>query len=288
MTTTQNNRVLGKPVADKIMAEAGERAAQIIKQTGIAPCLATVLVGEDPSSHTYIRMKHNRCKQAGIESRHFHLDDSTTTEQLVAKITELGADELVHGILLQHPVPDQVDERAAFEVIPVSKDVDGVTYGSFARMWFDESGGFPSCTPAGIIGLLDACEVSLKGKRAVVIGRSPILGKPMAGLLLARHATVTICHSRTEDLPSVVREADLVVAAVGIPNFVKGDWLKPGCVVMDAGYNPGNVGDVDFESCAPVASLITPVPGGVGPMTLAVLMNQTTLAAAAQLNLSGI
>jgi len=286
MSITQDNKILGKPVAATIMEQTIAHVKKIKSQTGVTPCLATVLVGEDPASHTYIRMKLNRCEQAGIASRHIKLDDDTTTQQLVTLITELGNDPTVNGILLQHPVPSQVDERAAFEAIPVSKDVDGVTYGSFSRMWFNESGCFPSCTPQGIMLLLQSAGVQLKGKHAVVIGRSPILGKPVAGLLLAEHATVTICHSRTEDLPSIVKLADIVVAAVGIPEFVQGDWLKPGAIVMDAGYNPGNVGDVHFESAQKVASLITPVPGGVGPMTLAILMQQTALAAAQQLGVT--
>ncbi len=286
MSNTLDNKILGKPVADSIMQTTAARVANIKAKTGKTVCLATVLVGEDPASHTYIRMKHNRCEQAGIASRHIKLDDSTTTEQLVATITELGADPDVHGILLQHPVPKQIDERAAFEAIPVAKDVDGVTYGSFSRMWFDEPGCFPSCTPQGIMLLLESANIDLSGKHAVVIGRSPILGKPMAGLLLAKNATVTICHSRTKDLPQMVKQADIVVAAVGKPEFVQGDWLKEGAIVMDAGYNPGNVGDVHFDSAAKVASLITPVPGGVGPMTLAVLMQQTSLAAAQQLGVT--
>lgn len=268
------------------MQQTAARVADIKARTGVAPCLATVLVGEDPASHTYIRMKLNRCEQAGIASKHIKLDDTTTTQQLVDTITALGNDPSVHGILLQHPVPHQIDERQAFEAIPVSKDVDGVTYGSFSRMWFDEPGCFPSCTPQGIMLLLESAGINLSGKHAVVIGRSPILGKPMAGLLLAKHATVTICHSRTRDLPALVKQADIVVAAVGKPEFVKGEWLKPGAIVMDAGYNPGNVGDVHYESAAKVASLITPVPGGVGPMTLAVLMQQTSLAAAQQLGVT--
>jgi methylenetetrahydrofolate dehydrogenase (NADP+)/methenyltetrahydrofolate cyclohydrolase len=248
-----------------------------------------VIVGGDPASQTYIRMKHNRCARVGIDSEHLALPESIGTDGLVARICALGDREDVHGILLQHPVPAEIDERAAFEAIPVQKDVDGVTYGSFARMWFGEAGGqrgVASCTPEGIVRLLDAYEVPLPGARTVIIGRSPILGRPLAGLLLARHCTVTICHSRTVDLPGVVRDGDIVVAAVGRPRFVQGDWLRDGAVVMDAGYNPGNVGDVDFESCLPRARLITPVPGGVGPMTLAVLMEQTARAAADQLGVA--
>ncbi|MDX6291578.1 MAG: methylenetetrahydrofolate dehydrogenase / methenyltetrahydrofolate cyclohydrolase, partial [Kribbellaceae bacterium] len=184
------------------------------------------------------------------------------------------------GILLQHPVPAQIDERAAFEAIDPSKDVDGVTMHSFAAMAFGEP-GFRSCTPAGIMRLLDAYGVRASGVHAVVIGRSPILGKPVGMLLLAADATVTYCHSRTRNLPEIVATADIVVAAVGKPNFVRGSWLKPGAVVVDAGYNDGNVGDVHFEEAARVASLLTPVPGGVGPMTIALLLEQTVNAAAA-------
>ncbi len=271
----------GKPVAEAILERCGRRVAAMKQRTGVQPCLATVIVGDDPASHTYVKMKQNRCQRVGIASRHVALAAQTTTAQLVSRIHELADDAAVHGILLQHPVPKQIDERAGFEAIPVAKDVDGVTYASFARMWFGQA-ELASCTPAGIMHLLDAYDVPLRGCEAVVIGRSPILGKPMAGLLLDRHATVTICHSRTTDLPQVVGRADVVIAAVGKPKFVQGDWLKPGAVVIDAGYNPGNVGDVDFDSCAARASKITPVPGGVGPMTLAVLVEQTVIAAARQ------
>ncbi len=278
-TSPQPVLIEGNAVANQILDRAAARAKAIRDKTGVQPCLATVIVGDDPASHTYVKMKRNRCARVGIDSRLIELSARTTTGELVANITDLGNDARVHGILLQHPAPNHIDEREAFEAIPVGKDVDGVTYASFARMWFGQA-AFASCTPGGIMRLLDAYDVPLKGAEAVVIGRSPILGKPMAGLLLERHATVTICHSRTQDLPQVVRRADVVVAAVGRPNFVQGQWLKPGAVVIDAGYNPGNVGDVDFESCAKVASKITPVPGGVGPMTLAVLVDQTVTAAA--------
>jgi methylenetetrahydrofolate dehydrogenase (NADP+)/methenyltetrahydrofolate cyclohydrolase len=227
-------------------------------------------------------MKRNRCAKAGITSRHVPLPAETTTEELVAAITALSEDPEVHGILLQHPVPAHIDERAAFEAIAPGKDVDGVTMHSFAAMGFGEP-GFVSCTPGGIMRLLEEYDVDLRGKHAVVVGRSAILGKPAGMLLLAKDATVTYCHSRTVDLPSIVRQADVLVAAVGKAELIRGEDLKPGVVVMDAGYNEGNVGDVHFESAAAVASLITPVPGGVGPMTIAVLLEQTVLAAAAQL-----
>jgi methylenetetrahydrofolate dehydrogenase (NADP+)/methenyltetrahydrofolate cyclohydrolase len=192
----------------------------------------------------------------------------------VTVIESLSADEGIDGILLQHPVPTAVDERAAFEAIAPHKDVEGVTKASFASMAFGLP-GFASCTPAGIMRLLDAYEVDPAGTHAVVIGRSPILGKPIGMLLLARDATVTYCHSRTVDLPAIVRTADIVVAAVGRPHFVKGNWIKPGAAVIDAGYNEGNVGDVAFSEAVSVAGLNTPVPGGVGPTTIALLMEQT-------------
>lgn len=281
----------GKRVAAETLAGAQRRVAEVVEKTGVVPCLATVLVGADPASVTYTQMKRRRCESVGMKSLKIELPEATTTAQLVGKITELGNDPAVHGILLQHPSPPHVDERAAFEAIPVGKDVDGVTYGSFAQMWFppegEDGGGFASCTPGGIVRLLDAYDVPIQGRHAVVIGRSAILGKPMAGLLLARHATVTICHSRTQDLGEIVKQADIVVAAVGRANFVQGGWVKPGAVVMDAGYNAGNVGDVDFDAVKDHAGMITPVPGGVGPMTIATLIDQTAVAAARQLGVEG-
>jgi methylenetetrahydrofolate dehydrogenase (NADP+)/methenyltetrahydrofolate cyclohydrolase len=268
----------GTQLAKDIVADATERAAAVTATLGRPPCLATVLVGTDPASVTYVRMKHNRCRAAGIDTRDLQLDETTSTEALVALIGGLSDDAAVDGILLQHPVPAAIDERAAFEAIAPWKDVDGVTMHSFAAMAFDEP-GFVSCTPGGILRLLDAYDVDILGSHAVVVGRSPILGKPVGMLLLARHATVTYCHSRTRDLPSIVQTADIVVAAVGKANFVRGEWIKPGAVVVDAGYNEGNVGDVAFEEAVERASLITPVPGGVGPMTIAVLIEQTVAAA---------
>ncbi|MFF4780538.1 bifunctional 5,10-methylenetetrahydrofolate dehydrogenase/5,10-methenyltetrahydrofolate cyclohydrolase [Streptomyces griseorubiginosus] len=268
----------GTALARRIVEETAERAADLTARTGRAPCLATVLVGEDPASVTYVRMKRNRCRTAGIESRHVALPGATTTEELVGTLRELSADPTVHGILLQHPMGAHIDERASFEAIAPEKDVDGVTFASFATMSFGLP-GFVSCTPGGIMRLLDAYDVDPAGKRAVVVGRSAILGKPAGMLLLARDATVTYCHSRTTDLSAAVREADIVVAAVGRPRLIRGQDIKPGAVVVDAGYNEGNVGDVDFDSAAERASLITPVPGGVGPMTIATLLEQTVTAA---------
>jgi methylenetetrahydrofolate dehydrogenase (NADP+) / methenyltetrahydrofolate cyclohydrolase len=270
--------MLGTKLAEEIVDRSAERAQAFERDTGARPCLAAVLVGEDPASATYVRMKRERCEQAGIESRLLALPAETTTEELVEAITDLSNDPAIHGILLQHPVPRQIDERAAFEAIPPEKDVDGVTMYSFAAMAFGLP-GFASCTPGGIMRLLDAHGVDPTGRHAVVIGRSPILGKPVAALLLSRDATVTVCHSKTTDLPKVVRSADIVVAAVGRPNFVRGEWIKPGAVVIDAGYNEGNVGDVAFDEALERVSFITPVPGGVGPMTVATLIEQTVEAA---------
>ncbi|WP_327397819.1 bifunctional 5,10-methylenetetrahydrofolate dehydrogenase/5,10-methenyltetrahydrofolate cyclohydrolase [Streptomyces phaeochromogenes] len=271
----------GTGLARRIVDETAKRVADLTERTGVAPCLATVLVGEDPASVTYVRMKQNRSRKAGIESRHVALSAGTTTAELIGTLTGLSADPTVHGILLQHPMGHHIDERAAFEAIAPEKDVDGVTLASFSAMSFGLP-GFASCTPGGIMRLLDEYDVDPAGKRAVVVGRSAILGKPVGMLLLGRDATVTYCHSRTADLSAVVREADIVVAAVGRPRLIRGEDIKPGAVVVDAGYNPGNIGDVDFDSARERASLITPVPGGVGPMTIATLLAQTVEAATRQ------
>ncbi|MBN1757185.1 MAG: bifunctional methylenetetrahydrofolate dehydrogenase/methenyltetrahydrofolate cyclohydrolase FolD [Chitinispirillaceae bacterium] len=241
---------------------------------GRVPLLATILVGEDPASAMYVKMKGNACARVGIDSRRIALPASTTTEELLATINNLNGDPEVYGILLQHPVPDQIDERSAFDAIDLEKDVDGVTCLGFGRMAMGER-AYGSATPAGIMKLLDHYDIELAGKRAVVVGRSPILGKPMAFMLLNRHATVTICHSRTKDLPSIIAEADIVVGAVGKPKFIQGAWIKEGAVVVDAGYHPGGVGDIDLETAIPRCSAYTPVPGGVGPMTIATLIMQT-------------
>ena len=268
----------GVRVANTILAQTHQRATAVATALGRKPCLATVLVGDDPASHTYVRMKTNRCRTTGLDSRSHQLSASATTSEVVALVRELSGDASVDGILVQHPMPHHIDERAAFEAIGPNKDVDGVTNASFAGMALSGR-GFQSCTPAGIMCLLDAYDVNVAGLRAVVVGRSPILGKPVGMLLLARDATVTYCHSRTVDLDQLVAEADVVVAAVGKPELIKGDWIKPGAVVIDAGYKPGNVGDVQYAEAAQRARLITPVPGGVGPTTIAVLLQQTVTAA---------
>lgn len=268
----------GIAVASQILSDTAVRAAQFAEIAGRKPCLATVLVGDDPASHTYVRMKSNRCRTVGLESQSHRLSQTSTTTEVVTLVARLARDNTVDGILVQHPMPPQVDERQVFEAITPMKDVDGVTGASFAAMALGDK-GFASCTPGGIMHLLDAYGVDPSGQRAVVVGRSPILGKPIGMLLLARDATVTYCHSKTADLASVVSEADIVVAAVGRPELIKGNWIKAGAVVIDAGYNPGNVGDVEYSAAARRARLITPVPGGVGPTTIAVLLAQTVDAA---------
>ncbi|AUS35708.1 bifunctional 5,10-methylene-tetrahydrofolate dehydrogenase/5,10-methylene-tetrahydrofolate cyclohydrolase (plasmid) [Rhodococcus qingshengii] len=268
----------GIDLAAQTLSRVTVGVAEFARSTGRRPCLATVLVGDDPASHVYVRMKVNRSQKVGIESRRIDLPNATTTIGLVAVLKALSADPTVDGILLQHPVPAHVDERAAFEAIDPIKDVDGVTRTSFAQMAFGEP-GFSSATPGGIMRLLEAFHVQVAGASAVVIGRSPILGKPVGMLLMAADATVTFCHSRTRDVAVAVKGADIVIAAVGRPEFVRGEWIKAGAVVVDAGYNQGNVGDVEFDAARERASLITPVPGGVGPMTIAVLLDQTLTAA---------
>jgi methylenetetrahydrofolate dehydrogenase (NADP+)/methenyltetrahydrofolate cyclohydrolase len=272
----------GRPLAKRIREAAAAKVQKIKDATGMAPTLATVIVGDDPASHTYIRMKRKRSEEAGMRSVHVELPLGTTTEQLITEIKRLADDQSVHGILVQHPVPAPIDKRAAFETIPVEKDVDGVTSATLGRVILGMP-AYASCTPRGIMRLLEEYAVELDGAHAVVIGRSPILGRPMSSMLINAQATVTLCHSRTRGLPSICRNADVIIAAVGKPRFVKGGWIKVGAVVIDAGYNPGLIGDVDFEGAIEPASLITPVPGGVGPMTIAVLIDQTTDAAAKQL-----
>ncbi|MDJ0868010.1 MAG: bifunctional methylenetetrahydrofolate dehydrogenase/methenyltetrahydrofolate cyclohydrolase FolD [Myxococcota bacterium] len=268
----------GKALAKQLEQELVARVQAIQRAGGATPILATILVGEDPASATYVRMKGNACKRVGMESVRVHLPEETTTEQLLARIDELNDDTNVHGILLQHPVPAQIDERLCFDRIGVDKDVDGVTTAGFGRMAMGEP-AFGSATPAGIMRLLDHYEIPLEGKRAVVVGRSPILGKPMAAMLLNRNATVTVCHSRTRDLPDVVREGEIVVGAVGRPEFIEGDWIRDGAVVVDAGYHPAKVGDVELSAVIERCAAYTPVPGGVGPMTIATLIAQTVEAA---------
>ena len=241
---------------------------------GYTPTLATILVGNDPASATYVKMKGNACERVGMNSLKVELPESTTTEELLNKIFELNNNPEISGILLQHPVPSQINERACFNAIDVNKDVDGVTCLGFGNMAMGEE-AYGSCTPQGIIRLLDYYGIETEGKHAVVIGRSPILGKPMAMMLLNKNATVTICHSRTKDLKAHVLIADIVVGAVGIPRFIKSDWIKDDAVVIDAGYHPEKCGDIELDGLADRCQAFTPVPGGVGPMTINTLILQT-------------
>ena len=265
----------GKYVAQLTEANLTERVAALKAKTGNrTPVLATILVGDDPASATYVRMKANACRRIGMESMAIELPASTKTNALLSQIEQLNANPDVHGILLQHPVPSHIDERAAFDMIALEKDVDGVTCLGFGRMSMGES-AYGCATPQGIMRLLEQYELSLSGLHAVVVGRSPILGKPMSMMMLQANATVTICHSRTRDLESHIRQADLVVGAVGRPEFIRADWIKDGAIVVDAGYHPGGVGDIELTPLVDRVKAYTPVPGGVGPMTINTLIMQT-------------
>ena len=263
----------GKSLA-KATEESIAKQVNDLNNKGISPTLATILVGQDPASETYVKMKRNTCARVGMKSIAVEMPDSTTTEELLIKINELNDDDKVHGILLQHPVPHQIDERLCFDAIDIEKDVDGVTCLGFGNM----SMGLPaygSCTPAGIMRLLEHYEIKIQGMNAVVVGRSPILGKPMAMMLLNKNATVTICHSRTQNIEDIIKKADILVGAVGIPRFIRHEWIKNNAVVIDAGYHPEKCGDIDLENIESKASAYTPVPGGVGPMTINTLILQT-------------
>ena len=241
---------------------------------GIKPTLATILVGSDPASETYVRMKRNTCKRVGMESIAVELPETTSTEELLNTIQQLNNDSNIHGILLQHPVPSQIDERKCFDAIDIDKDVDGVTCLGFGNMAMGID-AYGSCTPAGIIRLIEHYKLDIQGLNAVVVGRSPILGKPMAMMLLNLNATVTICHSRTRNIESIIKQADLIVGAVGIPKFVKTEWIKKDAIVIDAGFHPEKCGDIDLSEMDSISSAYTPVPGGVGPMTINTLILHT-------------
>ncbi len=264
----------GKSLSQSTEQELAERVLTIKNQKGFVPILATILVGSDPASSTYVKMKGNACERIGMKSLKVELDENTTTDELLLKIDELNSNPEVHGILLQHPVPGQINERLCFDAIDTRKDVDGVTSLGFGKMAMGEP-AFGSCTPQGIMRLLEEYDIEISGKHAVVVGRSPILGKPMAMMLLNKHATVTICHSRTKNLKEHVLKADIVVGAVGIPKFIQSDWVKDGAVVIDAGFHPEKCGDVDLEPLIGRCYAYTPVPGGVGPMTINTLILQT-------------
>ena len=268
----------GKALA-KLAEENIKASVSKLKENGITPTLATILVGVDPASATYVKMKQNACARLGMDSIAVELSKETTTEELLEAIEKLNQDSNVHGILLQHPVPSQINERECFDAINVEKDVDGVTCIGFGQMTMGEE-AFGSCTPAGIMRILEHYKIEISGKNAVVVGRSPILGKPMAMMLLNKNATVTICHSRTTNLQEHIKNADILVGAVGVPRLIQKDWIKNGAVVIDAGYHPAEkCGDIELEDIDSIASAHTPVPGGVGPMTINTLILNTLLAA---------
>jgi methylenetetrahydrofolate dehydrogenase (NADP+) / methenyltetrahydrofolate cyclohydrolase len=274
----------GKAIAQQVRAEVAQEVAAWVEAGHAPPGLATVLVGDDPASAVYVAGKQTASAEVGIEGFDHRLSGDATHAQVEALLRELGDDPRVSGILLQLPTPAQVDGGALTEIIDPAKDVDGLTPVS-AGLLVKGRPGLRPCTPAGVIELLRRHDVALEGAEAVVVGRSDLVGKPVAALLLAEHATVTICHSRTRDLAEVCRRADVLIAAVGRPGLVRGDWVKEGAVVIDVGINrtdQGLTGDVEFERAAERARLITPVPGGVGPMTIAMLLRNTLEAARLQ------
>ena len=283
----------GKAFAEGLRARVGAAVPAFVAAAGRKPGLAVVLVGEDPASQVYVGSKRKATVAAGMESFEHRLPDTTDSATLLALVEQLNRDETVDGILVQLPLPPQIDEKAVLAAIDPAKDVDGFHVVNAGKLAIGEPAMVP-CTPLGCLMLLKDRLGSLSGLEAVVVGRSNIVGKPMAQLLLAENCTVTIAHSRTRDLPEVVRRADIVVAAVGRPEMIKGDWIRPGAVVIDVGINrvPGDegktrlVGDVDFASARRRARAITPVPGGVGPMTIAVLLRNTLVAAHARAGLS--
>ena len=254
--------------------ESIKKRVEDLYKSDIKPTLATILVGNDPASETYVKMKRNTCARVGMESIAVELPETTTTEELLETIKSLNSNNEVHGILLQHPVPSQIDERLCFDAINIDKDVDGVTCLGFGNMSMGID-AYGSCTPAGIIRLIKHYELDIQGLNAVVVGRSPILGKPMAMMLLNMNATVTICHSRTKNINDIIKNADLIVGAVGIPKFIKSNWIKKDAIVIDAGYHSEKCGDIDLDNIEDVASAFTPVPGGVGPMTINTLILHT-------------
>lgn len=283
-----SNIIDGKQFADNLCEKLKAEVASLQKQYDLSPCIAVVLVGEDPASQVYVRNKVRRCEQLGIKSIEHRLSSDTSEADLLTLIDELNNDSAIHGILVQLPVPDQINDKAVLAAISPKKDVDGFHIENVGAMAVGENQMVP-CTPLGSLMMLQDRLGDLSGKHAVVIGRSNIVGKPMATLLLQQSCTVTIVHSRTVDIQSICRQADILVAAVGIPNFVKADWVKEGAVVIDVGINRIEVdgksrlvGDVDFDDVRSKVSAITPVPGGVGPMTIACLMYNTVAAAKMQ------
>ncbi len=286
---TEARRIDGKAFAESLRATLAIQTASLKARQRLVPGLAAVLVGEDPASQVYVRNKEKQCLEVGMNSVGRRLDASTTQAELMSLIAELNADPAVHGILVQLPLPGQIDARAVIEAIDPAKDVDGFHPVNVGRLSSGEDCLVP-CTPQGCMMLLEDSFGDLSGANAVVVGRSNIVGKPMAQLLLAANCTVTVAHSRTRDLPGVCRAADILIAAVGRPLMIEGDWIKPGATVIDVGINrielEGGrtrlVGDVDYEAALNVAGAITPVPGGVGPMTIACLLRNTLLACCRQ------
>jgi len=280
-------RIDGKRIAQDIRANIKEETQALKAKTGVTPGLATVLVGKDPASQVYVNMKNKACAEAGIHSERIDLPEDTPQAELVELIHKLNADDKIHGILVQLPLPKHMDEKAALMEVAPDKDVDGfhpVNVGKLltAKTW-DELPPFIPCTPRGCVALIESTGTEIEGKNAVVVGRSVIVGKPMAMLLLAKQATVTVCHSRTKDLKAACRQADILVAAVGKAGLITAEHVKPGAVVIDVGTNRVGekklVGDVDFDSVRDAAGYVTPVPGGVGPMTIAMLLQNTLDAA---------
>jgi methylenetetrahydrofolate dehydrogenase (NADP+)/methenyltetrahydrofolate cyclohydrolase len=274
----------GKAISQRIRAEVGHEVAELTEHTGVRPGLATILVGDDPASAIYIANKRKACAEAGIVDLHQHLPAGASQAEVAQLIEQCNADPAASGILLQLPVPDGLDGNALTALISPDKDVDGLTPISAGRL-AQGSPGLRPCTPSGVLALLDTHGVELEGAEAVVVGRSNLVGKPVATMLLARNATVTMCHSRTRDLPGVCARADVLIAAVGVPELIRAEYVKPGAAVIDVGMNrteQGLTGDVAFDEVSRRAGLITPVPGGVGPMTIAMLMSNTVAAARLQ------
>ncbi|MBA4070640.1 MAG: bifunctional 5,10-methylene-tetrahydrofolate dehydrogenase/5,10-methylene-tetrahydrofolate cyclohydrolase [Gemmatimonas sp.] len=278
----------GVAIARQVRADVARDAAALIAR-GVIPGLTVVLVGDDPASAVYVRAKEKACVEAGMNGKTIRLPAETSQADLLALIDHLNADQTVHGILVQMPVPRHIDPQTVILRISAEKDVDGFHPVNVGRVWIGEKNGFAPCTPAGVMVMLEKAGVNVMGQNVVILGRSNIVGKPMVSLMVAASATVTVCHSKTRDLPSVVRGADILIAAIGKPEFVKGDMVKPGAVVIDVGINRVDdattakgyriVGDVDFAAVSQVASKISPVPGGVGPMTIAMLLKNTVRAA---------
>ncbi|MDD9878495.1 MAG: bifunctional methylenetetrahydrofolate dehydrogenase/methenyltetrahydrofolate cyclohydrolase FolD [Magnetovibrio sp.] len=290
MSTAQ--RIDGKAFAEGLRQRVGSEVQRLKADHGVTPGLAVVLVGEDPASSVYVRNKAKQTEEAGMNSMEHRLPEDTPEADLLDLIDTLNNDPAVHGILVQLPLPGQIDDQKVLAAIDVEKDVDGFHVENVGRLWTGGEALVP-CTPYGCLLMLKDHLGELSGKRAVIVGRSNIVGKPMAALLLAESCTVSICHSRTQDLPARCREADILVAAVGRPEMIRGDWVKPGAVVIDVGINRIDapekgegktrlVGDVAYDEAAETAAAITPVPGGVGPMTIACLLRNTVVAAARQ------